>query len=153
MKRLAVLALIAIPLALVGCASSTQSAGSGSPSTSAAAAPAPTIPDLTGNWAEVADASASPSSTTQTAVIMGNTIEITWHNTDGTTALYWAGSFTAPTTPGNTYEWDSANDTTKTESAILASSDPTKHFTYKDGKLSYPVSALGVTKTETLQKQ
>jgi hypothetical protein len=149
MKRLAILALVAIPLALTGCSASTPSAGSKAATSTAASAP--TIPDLAGNWAEVT--TASPSSATQTAVITGNTIEITWHNTDGTTALYWAGSFTAPTTPGDSYEWDSANDTSKTGSAILASSDPTKHFTYKDGKLSYQVSALGVTKTETLQKQ
>jgi hypothetical protein len=85
-------------------------------------------------------------------VITGTTIEITWHNTDGSTALYWAGSVIPPTAPGDSYSWDSANDTSKTGSALLASSDPTKHFDYKNGKLSYQVSALGVTKTEVLQK-
>ena len=71
---------------------------------------------------------------------------------DDTKALYWAGSFTAPTTADEPYTWDSANDTEKTSSALLASEDATKTFTYKDGTLSYEVTAMGVTKTVTMTK-
>jgi hypothetical protein len=61
-----------------------------------------------------------------------------------TRALYWAGTYTAPTQPVNTFEWESKNDHDKTGSAILASSDDTKKFTYADGILSWPASAMGV---------
>jgi hypothetical protein len=90
---------------------------------------------------------------TQIATITGNTIQINWVQSDNTRALYWAGSFTPPTQPGDSYAWDSENDTAQTESALLASSDATKHFTYANGVLSYDVTALGITKTVQMKKQ
>jgi len=40
----------------------------------------------------------------------------------------------------------------KTGSAILASSDETKTFTYSDDTISYSVTALGVTKKVILER-
>ena len=36
---------------------------------------------------------------------------------------------------------------------MLASSDDTKEFTYKDGVISYEASAMGSTKTVKLEKK
>ena len=59
----------------------------------------------------------------------------------------------APEIAEEPYTWDSVNDKEKTDSAILASGDDTKTFTYKDGQLSYSVSAMGNTQTVRLEKQ
>jgi hypothetical protein len=45
------------------------------------------------------------------------------------------------------------NDTSKTKSALLASSDPTKTITYTNGELSYEATALGTTVTVRLARQ
>lgn len=109
-----------------------------------------TPPDLNGEWIQ----SGSDDSGIQCATITDNTIEIYWlSDEDNTKALYWAGSFIAPTENTKKYEWDSVNDKTKTDSALLASSDDTKHFIYEDKKISYEVTAMGITKTVTLKKQ
>ncbi|WP_394553366.1 hypothetical protein ACDF64_03175 [Agromyces sp. MMS24-JH15] len=107
-------------------------------------------PDLTGEW--VQQNSNSPDSFQQ-ATITADTIEVFWVSDGGaTTALYWSGTFVAPTEAGD-YSWDSANDTTKTSSALLASSDPTKTFTYSGDIISYPLTAMGVTMTVELARK
>ena len=70
-----------------------------------------------------------------------------------TISLYWTGSFVAPETADEPYTWESANDTENTGSALLASGDETKTFTYQDGQISYDVSAMGMTQTVRLEKQ
>jgi len=45
------------------------------------------------------------------------------------------------------------NDHSKTEGALLASSDDTKTITYQNGVLSYEASAMGTTTTIKLKKQ
>ena len=97
--------------------------------------------DLTGEWLQV---NSNAEDSYQTATITDDTITVNWVMPD-TTALYWAGSFEAPTTADEPYTWDSANDTEQTANALLASPDETKTFTYEDGQISYSVSAMGVT--------
>lgn len=129
---------------------STEDTASDSVSSAPEATPEPTpdpIPDLTGVWTQV-DAGDSY----QQATIQGDTIEINWIGTDGSAALYWAGSFTAPTTADEPYTWTSTNDTSKTSGALMASGDETKDFTYDDDKISYSVSMMGVTTTMQLEK-
>lgn len=89
----------------------------------------------------------------QKAIIRSDTIEIYWA-ADGTdiSALYWAGTYIAPTTANEPYSWESENDKSKTENALLASSDATKTFTYENGKISYSMSALGLTTTIYLER-
>lgn len=90
----------------------------------------------------------------QIATITNDTIEVYWFAEDtNTKSLYWAGTYVKPTTSDETYSWDSANDKEKTASAMLASGDDTKTFSYKDGVLSYSVSAMGTTQTVELKKQ
>lgn len=108
-------------------------------------------PDLTGQWKQT---NSNSDDSYQTATISGNVIEVYWYTeSDQTSALYWAGTFEAPATSEEPYTWDSVNDKEKTSTAILASGDDTKTFTYKDGQISYSVTALGVTTTVTLEKQ
>ena len=88
----------------------------------------------------------------QEATITEDTITINWISPDSK-ALYWAGTFEAPTTADEPYSWDSVNDTEQTATALLASGDETKTFTYEDGQISYDATALGVTTTVRLEKQ
>ena len=131
----------------------TACGGNASSSTSADAAAqqeeAPQPPDLTGEWVQV---NSDSEDSYQTATITTDTITVNWNAPD-TTALYWAGSFEAPTTADEPYSWDSANDTEQTANALLASPDETKTFTYEDGQISYSVSAMGVTTTVKLEKK
>ena len=130
----------------------TACGGSASSSTDADVATqreAPQPPDLTGEWTQVNN---DTEDSYQTATITGDTITVNWVMPD-TTALYWAGSFEAPTTADEPYTWDSVNDTEQTANALLASPDETKTFTYEDGQISYSVSAMGVTTTIKLEKK
>lgn len=109
------------------------------------------IPDLAGEWKQT---NSEAKDSYQTATISGNRIEIYWVNDNGDAkSLYWAGSYVAPTTADEPYSWTSKNDHSKTESALLASSDDTKTMTYQSGVLSYEASAMGTTRTVKLKKQ
>ena len=138
---------VSIMLIVSGC--SNSNAPTSEQPTQAAAATEEAKLDLNGEWIQ----SDADSSTVQTATIANKSIEIYWLSEDDTKALYWAGSVADPEKNTNNYEWDSVNDKSKTDGALLASPDDTKHFEYKDGKISYEVSAMGVTKKVTLEKQ
>ena len=158
MKKLFALFLassLALTLAACSGADTSESASSAAPSSEAesstpaeASEPTPEpAPDLTGTWTQV-DAGESY----QQATISGETIVINWVSEDGTTALYWAGTFAAPETAEEPYTWTSTNDTFQTSGALLASSDESKNFTYQSGKISYEVSMMGATTTLELEK-
>lgn len=105
--------------------------------------------DLTGTWQ-----SENNDGSYQEAVITEDTIEINWVSDDGDTkSIYWVGTFTAPTEYTEEYKWTSDRDEEKTDFALLASTDDTKEFTYKDEILSYEVSALGTTTTLELERK
>lgn len=142
MKKLATIALTAlIAFAMVGCGGSSSSQST----TQAEEQKAPL--SLDGTWKQT---NSSSEDSYQEAVIEGDTITINWVGPD-TKALYWAGSYEAPTTSDDSYSWTSTNDTSQTQTALMASSDETKEFTYENGVLSYEVSALGVTTTVKLE--
>lgn len=110
-----------------------------------------TPPDLIGEWKQT---NSDAEDAWQAATIAGDSIEVYWVSDNGETkALYWAGSFDAPTTVDEPYTWESVNDKEQTDMAILASGDDAKTFTYQDGVISYEVSAMGVTQTVKLEKQ
>lgn len=107
--------------------------------------------DLTGTWKQTNSGSEG---SYQEATISGDTIEIYWVSDGGDTkSLYWAGTYEAPSEPVDSYSWDSVNDKSKTDGALLASGDDTKTITFEDGVLSYSASALGTTTTVKLEKQ
>lgn len=105
-----------------------------------------TTSDLSGTWT-----SDKSGDSYQEAIITDNYIEINWMSKDSK-SLYWAGSYAAPESAVSEYSWTSENDKDKTGSALLASGDDTKEFTYKDGVISYDVSAMGTTTTMKLTK-
>ncbi len=107
-----------------------------------------TVPDLTGSWIETN----TDSDAKMSAEITSDIIEVYW-SSDETHALYWSGKYVAPTEAG-TYTWSSVNDHDKTDSALLASGDDTKDFTYNsNGEITFDVTAFGVTKTVHLAKE
>lgn len=107
------------------------------------------VPDLSGTWK-----SKENNGSYQEATITSDTIEINWVSDGGATkSIYWIGTYTAPTEATDTYEWTSERDKEKTDSALLASTDDNKTFSYNNGTLSYSVSALGTTTTLELTKE
>lgn len=142
-KKLFLTATTATMLLLAACGNTETTSTNGT--TTEATTEAPT--DLTGTWA-----SEPNEGSYQEAVITENTIEINWVSED-TTALYWSGTYTAPDSAVNEYTWTSERDKEKTDTALMASGDDTKEFTYKDGVISYEVSMMGVTKTIELEKK
>ena len=152
---IALAALTLLSVGITGCASSApEPAGTEArPSTEASTpAPEPTsepepAPDLEGEWKQT---NSNSDDSYQSATIAAGTIEVHWVSSD-TKSLYWAGTFQAPTEAG-AFSWESANDTAKTEGAMLASGDSTKIFTYDNGEISYEVSAMGTTMTVRLER-
>ena len=105
--------------------------------------------DLTGTWIQ----SDGTDDAWVEAVIENEAITINWVSDGGDTkSLYWAGTYVAPTEATDTYEWTSENNKEKTQSALFASGDDTKVFTYEDGVMSYEGSAMGTTKVFKLEK-
>ena len=132
-------AVVAIGLTACGSSGSSEDTASNEPL------------DLTGTWTQT---NRNSEDMYQEATISKDAMEIYWVSNNGDTKdLYWAGTFTAPTEATDEYSWTSENDTEKTEMALLASTGATKEFTYKDGEITYEVSAMGSTTTVRLEKQ
>ena len=103
--------------------------------------------DLSGTWkSEVNDGSWMEAS------ITSDTISIDWVDTDNSRAVYWIGTYEAPTEYVEEYSWTSQRDKEKTDVELLASTDDTKIFTYSNGELRYELSMMNVTKEVTLKK-
>lgn len=104
--------------------------------------------DLTGNWEEK-----DTSDGYQAGYIKDDEIYLFWVSDGGDTKmLYWAGTYVAPTDDAVPYTWESVADKEQTGSALLASTDDSKTFTYEDGELTYSASAFGSTKKMRLVK-
>lgn len=145
---LATFALLGIGLA--GCTADTPAGSTGSSSASAEVKQPEAPADLTGEWVQT---NSESDDSYQAATITADSIEINWISDGGNTrALYWAGTYAAPTEAGS-FTWESQNDTEQTDAAMLASSDPTKTFSYDNDVVSYEVSAMGITKTVELGRE
>ncbi|RAZ30568.1 hypothetical protein [Microbacterium sp. SMR1] len=144
---------------LAGCSAPADPASADADS-SAQSEPAATEPaqeeapepvDLTGEWMQ---SNSGDGQSYQAATVADGVISIDWVNDeDQSRAVYWVGTYEAPADAATSFSWDSVNDHSKTDSALLASSDETKTFKYVDGILSYDVTAMGVTRTVELKKQ
>ncbi|MCB2361986.1 hypothetical protein [Clostridium estertheticum] len=156
MKKLAIIPLCVTLLITLftGCSSTPTSSGKGDnapASSTESKTPKKQITDLTGEWKQ---SNSKSDDAYQAATISGDAIVIYWVSDNGDTkSVYWAGSFVAPRTANEAYIWASKNDHSKTDSAMLASTDDSKTMTYKNGVLSYTASAMGTTTTVKLQKQ
>ena len=146
-KKLIAAAFISL-IALTGCSPSPGATTADTPAAEAPAEEAQPL-DLTGTWVEK-DAGEA----TQVATITADTISIDWVNeAEKTTAVYWVGTFPAPDTTDDKYDFTSTRDAEVTDMAMLASTADSKDFTYADGVLSYEVEALGTSKTVELVRQ
>lgn len=155
----AAIALVAfLGFSAVGCSTPAPSDSSSSSNDSSKsetepveeeAAPEPV--SLEGEWKQ--NNSNDPENSWQQATITGDTIEVYWVADAGdTTSLYWAGTVEVPA-EGDSFSFESVNDTTKTDSSLLASGDDTKTFTFENGELSYEVTAMGTTMKVRLSQQ
>ena len=146
---LSLLLILALAVGSLTACDAANDAGSNTATAGEVMTSDPPVPTLTGVWEA---ANPKGADTTQRAFISDSTITIYW--VQGSTedrALYWTGSFKAPTSPGP-YTWTSNNDHEQTNTALLASTDDTKDFTYKDDHITYKATAAGVTKTITLKQ-
>lgn len=149
-RSTATIAIAAIlALGLAGCASDSMNPGTTASPAAATSQEAAQF-DLTGEW-EQAGAAGESNASIQSATIVDDTITVYWIN-DGEKALYWAGTAELPEGAEGSFTFDSENDTSKTDTALLASSDETKTFTLEEETLSYEVGALGETWTAQLQQ-
>ena len=151
MKKLLSLALIGtLALSLTACGSGSSKDNSSSNGKTVTKKEEKKEPlDLMGTWqCDPVDG------TYLKATISNDVIEIDWiFVEENKSAIYWVGSYDAPTTDTNEYSWVSNNDHEQTETSILASTDDTKEFTYNNGVISFAASMQGVSKTFELKKQ
>lgn len=152
-KTIGALALLALlGFGTVSCASEAttdEPAGETQSAPEEEVEEAPEPVSLDGEWKQT---NSNDPDSFQTATIIGETIEVYWNAPDAQ-SLYWAGTVEVPEDGSTSFTWDSVNDKTKTDSAMLASGDDTKTFAYEDGELSYEVTALGTTMTVRLVQE
>lgn len=150
MKKKIVTLLIAgiLALSVAACGGGYEDIKDNSSSSQSTEAAPEEPTDLTGTWK-----SEENEGSWMEATIADDTIEINWVSDDGNTrSIYWVGTYEAPTEAVKEYNWTSERDKEKTDTALLASTDDTKDFTYKDDVISYEVSAMGTTTTMELTK-
>jgi hypothetical protein len=70
---------------------------------------------------------------------------------DGSSALYWRG--TVPSSISNGGKFVSKGNIKAMDASLLGSTSKTKRFTYKNGRLSFKFSILGITRTVYLRKK
>ena len=88
---------------------------------------------LTGKWEYKDD-----DGTWMQADITEDTITINWIMDEGnTTAVYWVGTYTAPTEYSEEYTWTSTRDKEATDSALLASLDDKRVFLFRFKQADY----------------
>lgn len=107
--------------------------------------------DLSGKWK-----SEDNNGAWMEAEISGDVITVNWVSDNGdTTSIYWVGTYEAPTEYAEEYTWTSTRDQEATASAMLASTDDTKDFTYSDAdqQLTYEASAAGTTTKVRMTKE
>lgn len=95
------------------------------------------VDSLTGNW----------KADKMTAVVTDTSISISW-DADGTTGLYWKGTFVVAAKDGEKIQ--STGDVAAMEESFLSSRDTEKEFVYQDGKLSFKRTVMGVTSVISL---
>ena len=149
---MAVLGIMALVVGVAACSGQNTRPSSNAEDTGSSQreiAPEPQPTDLTGTWKQTN--SNDPSSYME-ATISGDTIEVNWIGTD-TKSLYWKGTYQAPAAAGD-WKWTSQGDTETMASALLASQDATKDFTYSEADgVSWETTALGTTITVKTVKQ
>ena len=115
-KLLALIMVISMLCFLSACSAANSSSNSAEPA------------DLTGEWKQV---NSNSDDSWQAATIEGDVISMYWVSDNGDTkSLFWVGTYVAPTTSTEPYSWESVNDHSQTDFALLASEENTKIITY-----------------------
>lgn len=153
MKKIIAPVVLVAALALSGCGATDAAPASTSPAGANEAKPveeAPKAPDLTGDWKQ----SNSHSETDfMTAAIADGVVSIDWElGSEEITAVYWVGTFEAPADATEPHTWTSQRDAAATDTAVMASTEDTKEFTYTEGLLSFTVSIQGESATVEMKK-
>lgn len=148
---MAVFGIMALVVGVAACSGQNAQPSSnaeGAESSQQEITPEPQPANLTGTWKST-DSDSEDS--WMEATITADTIQIDWVTAD-TRSLYWIGTFEAPSESGD-WSWTSQANREKMDTALMASQDDTKDFTYTetDG-LSFDASAMGVTKTVKMTK-
>ncbi len=108
-------------------------------------------PDLSGDWIQP-----SGGDWYHVATIQDDKITIWWYlPSHDIRNLYWSGSFTPPVNGKEPYAWESTNNYTPEQLDAVytcrrATREQVKTFTYKDGKITYIVTAGHLQMTYTL---
>lgn len=123
---------------LTACSSGNSSTAASVSSTSSEV---PKPADLNGDWEQHDEGT---DDTHYAATIANDTVTVNY--TGDVTALFWQGSYEAPTEAGD-YTWTSQGDTEAMSQSILASTDSTKDFSYSasDDELSFKIEWQGAT--------
>jgi hypothetical protein len=154
MKLRLIIPLAASLLLLTGCSAPAVDTKAGTPASQSEESVAEVVVeplDLTGEWKQT---NSNSDDTYQTATIAGEQISVDWvTDSDSTKAVYWIGSYIAPTEGTESYSWDSQGDVAQMETALMASGDTTKAFTFENDVLSYDLTAMGVTVTVEMSRQ
>lgn len=150
-KIMSVLGIMALVVGVAACSNQNTRPSSNAESAESSQqeiTPEPQPADLTGTWKST---NSDSEDSWMEATITSDTIQIGWVTAD-TRSLYWIGTFEAPNQPGD-WSWTSQADREKMDTALMASQDDAKDFTYTetDG-LSFDASAMGVTKTVKMTK-
>lgn len=148
MKNLFAIGFVSL-LALTGCSSaaSTPSAD-GSAAVQESEASGPAALDLNGTWEQ---ANKKSEENYHAAEIADGVITVNWVAPD-TRSLYWVGSVPIENTD-EPFTWTSQGDVEAMASALMASTEDSKEFSYADGVLSYEVTAMGTTMTIKMERK
>lgn len=120
------------------------------------------ILDLQGEWQQV---DSDEEDAYMYATIEADSIVVDWtfeddpdlavFDDDGdgiVTAVYWEGSYEAPTEAIQSHSWVSEANTDALETALFASTDDSKEFAYDDGVLSFDVTIQDETATVEMEQ-
>lgn len=150
----AIAASAALALTLAGCASNgggssaAPEQGSQPPAQEQKKAPL----SLDGKWKQTN--SNNPSEAWMEANISGDVVTVNYIAKGGDTeAVFWVGSYEAPTTSDDSYSFTSTRDAEATKNSFFASTDDTKDFEYADGVLSFKMTWQGTTSTIKLERE
>lgn len=134
-KIAAVAAAAALALTMAGC----SAGGSGGQTAQEEKAPL----SLDGKWKQV---NSADDETWMAAEIEDDVIAVDWVSDNGDTkSVYWVGSYEQPNTTEDAYDFTSIRDAEATDTALMASTADDKDFSYKNGVLSFELTALGTT--------
>lgn len=101
--------------------------------------------DLTGTWNQT---NANDEDSMMVAVIEDDTITIDWILDAGDSrAVYWVGTYDAPSEEVSEYSWTSEKDIEATQHALLASIADKKEFKYEEGELNFEFEMMGIQMT------